>query len=295
MNFYRSASCGYGCGESDGDLRAGTSSRIIRIQILSNWTRIPLEHIVPAENIQRTITFDLDFYIYESIVRSLTLRWLAPTKRLLWMAAGIEYIEPELLNWIDRIPKSSVYYDLGASNGIFAVYAAKRGLNVVAIEPDPSNFFLLSWNTFLNCAPSVHLSPFNVAASDHFAAGELFIRKMELGAHEKVVSQALSVSGETFRAEYVHPIQLVHFDKWVDLLRLPKPQYLKIDVDGHEIPVLHGASRALRNCEQIFIEIEDSKYSELDYMLRQLGLTLVEKYQVQNYEGLWNCIYTRLA
>jgi len=144
---------------------------------MSAWKRIPVEDIVPAEILERSAAFNLDQYVFDSTVRGLPLRWLAPSKRLLWMAAGPEYIEPELLDWIDRIPKSSSYYDLGASNGIFALYAAKRGLNVVAVEPDPANYFLLSWNAFLNRGADTHITFFNVAASDHFAASTLSSEK----------------------------------------------------------------------------------------------------------------------
>lgn len=53
--------------------------------------------------------------------------------------------------------------------------------------------------------PDTRIAPFNVAASDHFAVGTLYIRKMELGAHEKIVAKPLTVSGETFVAEHEHP------------------------------------------------------------------------------------------
>lgn len=259
------------------------------------WKHIPVEELVPAEVLSRAKSFNLEQYVYESTVRNVDLRWLAPSKRLLWMAAGIEHIEPELLDWIDRIPKSSVYYDLGASNGIFALYAAKRGLSVLAIEPDPSNYFLLSWNAYLNRAPDTSIAAFNVAVSDQFAAGKLFIRNMELGAHEKIVSNPQAVSGETFVPDHIHPIQMVHFDKWIELFGLPKPEYIKIDVDGHEIHVIQGALQSLRHCKQVFVEIENAKFEKINEMFEALGLKMAEKHQVQNYADLWNCIYTRHA
>lgn len=260
---------------------------------MATWKHIPVEDLVPAATLSRAMDFNLEQYVYDSNARGINLRWLAPSKRLLWMAAGIEHIEPELLDWIDKVPKSSAYYDLGASNGIFALYAAKRGLNVIAIEPDPSNYFLLSWNAFLNRGPDTNIGAFNIAASDEFSVGELFIRKMELGAHEKIVSAPLTVAGESFVPDHIHQIQMVHFDKWIELMHLPEPEYIKIDVDGHEIPVIRGASQSLRRCKQVFIEIEAAKHKELDDMLRELGLEMTEKYQVQNYSDLWNCIYSR--
>ena len=262
---------------------------------MSTWKRIPIESIVPAKILKRADSFNLEDYVYKSTVRNFNFRWLAPTKRLLWMAVGQEYIEPELLDWIDQIPRSSNFYDLGASNGIFAIYAAKRGLRTVALEPDPANYFLLSWNTFLNQGTDFHITPLNVAASDHFGIDNLFIHKMELGTHEKIVSNPLSVFGENFKPEHIQPIQLVHFDKWIALLGLPKPQYIKIDVDGHESSVLHGATESLRGCNQLFIEIEDSKFCELNRILTDIGLFMKEKYPVQNYSGLSNYIYAKTA
>ena len=92
----------------------------------------------------------MEDFVYESTVRGKPLRWLGLSRRLLWMAAGRELIEPELLDWIDTIPKGEVLYDVGASNGTFALYAAASGASVYAFEPDPSNYFLLSYNNYLN-------------------------------------------------------------------------------------------------------------------------------------------------
>ena len=260
---------------------------------MKTWKHVPVESLVSPEVLAQAEAFDLGKYCYDTEVRGLSLRWLALNKRLLWMAAGIEQIEPELLDWIDRIPKSSVYYDFGASNGIYALYAAKRNLNVIAVEPDPSNYFLLSWNAFLNRGDDIDMSAFNVAVSDRFAAGKLYIHKMELGTHEKIVNAPLAVSGEAFVPQHVHAIQLVHFDKWVTQLGLPKPEYVKIDVDGHEVPAINGAMESLRGCKEVFIEIEDTRLDELGSMFRRLGFGMVAKHQVQKYESLWNCIFAR--
>ena len=260
---------------------------------MKTWKSVPVESLVPQDVLARAEAFDPGEYSYETEVRGLSLRWLALSKRLLWMAAGIEHIEPELLDWIDRIPESSVYYDFGASNGVFALYAAKRKLKVIAIEPDPSNYFLLSWNAFLNRGAEVDISAFNVAVSDRFSAGKLYIHKMELGTHEKIVGAPLAVLGDTFAPQHVHAIQLVHFDHWVAQMGLPQPEYIKIDVDGHEMPAIKGAMESLRGCKEVFIEIDDAKLDELVSTFGQLGFSMIGKHQVQKYEGLWNCIFAR--
>ncbi|RFU47455.1 FkbM family methyltransferase [Paraburkholderia sp. DHOC27] len=258
---------------------------------MKTWKHVPVESLVSADVLAQAEQFALGKYTYESQVRGLNFRWLALSKRLLWMAAGIEHIEPELLDWIDQIPESSNYYDFGASNGIFALYAAKRKLKVVAIEPDPSNYFLLSQNAFLNRGDDVDISAFNVAVSDRFSVGKLYIHNMDLGTHEKIVDAPLTVSGESFVPQHVHTIQLVHFDAWIKQLGLPAPKYIKIDVDGHETPAIDGATESLRGCKEVFIEIEEAKMAELSARFEQLGFKLIAKHQVQKYEGLWNCIF----
>jgi FkbM family methyltransferase len=260
---------------------------------MKTWKRIPVETLVSPDVLARAETFALDTHCHEFDVRGKSLKWLAPSKRLLWMASGIEYIEPELLDWIDRIPTSSAYYDIGASNGIFALYAAAQKLKVIALEPDPANYFLLSWNAYLNRGKDIDISAFNIAASDEFSVGNLYIRTMELGAHEKIVGSPQAMSGEVFVPQNVHAIQLVHLDKWIAQFGLPSPEYVKIDVDGHESRVLKGAMESLRKCKEVFIEIDQAKLDELCGTLAEAGLSMSEKHQVQNYEGLWNCIFTR--
>ncbi|QTN30434.1 hypothetical protein HZ993_12125 [Rhodoferax sp. AJA081-3] len=105
---------------------------------------VPLEELVASKTLQSVDSFVLDDYVYTSTIRGIELSWLCLSRRLLWMATGHEHIEPELLNWIDAMPPRSVMYDIGASNGIFSVYAAAKGVDVYAFEPDPSNYFLLS-------------------------------------------------------------------------------------------------------------------------------------------------------
>jgi len=74
---------------------------------------------------------------------------------------------------------------------------------------------------------------------------------------------------------------------------LPRPEYIKIDVDGHEMPAIKGAMESLRGCKEVFIEIDDAKLDELGSTFGQLGFAMIGKHQVQKYEGLWNCIFAR--
>lgn len=59
--------------------------------------------------------------------------------------------EPETLEWIKRMERGSLIWDIGANVGLYSIYAAKsRGCLVFAFEPSVFNLELLARNIFLN-------------------------------------------------------------------------------------------------------------------------------------------------
>ena len=213
------------------------------------------------------------------------------------MAAGHELIEPELLDWIDTIPKGEVLYDVGASNGIFALYAAAAGASVYAFEPDPSNYFLLSHNNYLNSSSSGRplKGCFNMALSDQLSTGTMHIKNMELGSHEKILDKRQDVYGADFEPAYSHAVLKFGMDELPKLLHLPAPKYLKIDVDGSEVEVLAGCRNSLLQAQSVFIELTTDFIQSPHYaVFEKSGLTLTGKHQVQNYSDLYNCIFDRV-
>ena len=259
---------------------------------------VPLEELVPAKTLQLVDSFAFDDYVYTSTIRGIELSWLCLSRRLLWMATGHEHIEPELLDWIDAMPRSAVMYDIGASNGIFSVYAAAKGVAVYAFEPDPSNYFLLSYNNYLNSSrgKSGVKGCMNFAISNEMAIGTMNIRKMELGGHEKILDKSVDVFGHTFAPAHTHAVVKYKMDDLPGILKSKSPTHIKIDVDGAEIEVLQGGSEVLKSAQSVFIELTDAAPGPQAHdMLLAFGFQLVSKHQVQNYEGLHNCIYERGA
>jgi FkbM family methyltransferase len=257
---------------------------------------IPLESLVSTEHLKKADAFHLDDFKYSTIVRGKKLEWLCLSRRLLWMACGHEYIEPEFLDWVDSIPPGEVLYDVGASNGIFSMYAAACGLRVISIEPDPMNYFLLAYNNYLNSkSTGVALEGcYNLAISKATKVGTIHIRRMELGGHEKILDKAKDVFGHEFRPEFSHSVLECALDELIDRVGLPQPKYLKIDVDGSESEALAGSKNCLKKVESVFIELtEEFMNSFAVSFFEGHGFTFKHKYQVQNYNGLFNCIFKR--
>jgi len=237
--------------------------------------------------------------ITDVVVRGLSMKYFTNNKRLLWIAGGLEYIEPELLDFIDSLDSGSVFYDVGASNGPFSIYAARKGLRVVAIEPEAQNFALLEMNHYLNNDKiQFPINSLNVALSDKTQLGKLYCAAYEGGGHMKIVDQPLKVlETNSFPPVHVQTVQKYSLDTLLEMFNLPRPNSIKIDVDGSEMKMLNGAHATFKflGLTKVFIEIAnpETEGAECIGWLNDHGFFLKKKTQVQHYEGLYNCIFMR--
>jgi FkbM family methyltransferase len=212
--------------------------------------------------------------------------------------------EPELLDFIDALPETAIYYDVGASIGHFALYAAMRIRKVIALEPEALNFATASLNHFLNreriAGDFVLL---NVAASDVLAIEHLAINLYGAGEHTKALQRAGRSEGASDARPTLHrqPVLTFPLDELTSRFSLPEPTHLKIDVDGAEASVLAGAKRCLANraLKQVFIELEAGEVEQqCSRLLAEHGFTLSERHGVRRisggyYEKLTNCVFVR--
>ena len=68
------------------------------------------------------------------------LRMLCHSNRALHDPLGFGRDEPETVAWIEAMPANAVLWDVGANIGLYALFAAKRGLRVLAFEPSAASF-----------------------------------------------------------------------------------------------------------------------------------------------------------
>ncbi len=55
-----------------------------------------------------------------------------------------------MIEWIDSIDSGSTFWDIGANIGLYSIYGAVKGLNVLSFEPSALNTFLISKNIEIN-------------------------------------------------------------------------------------------------------------------------------------------------
>lgn len=146
--------------------------------------------------------------------------------------------------------KGMVVVDIGAYVGLYTCMAAEivgSTGKVVAFEPDPNNFTVLTHNSSLNGFTNVILV--QSAVSDKAGTAKLYIK------HHGTVS---SLQGD---GDHVN-IAVNTLDRALDGLGVRKVDVIKIDVEGYEMNVLRGANNTINNNPDLIFIIASYHYPE---------------------------------
>lgn len=229
------------------------------------------------------------------------MRFAVPNMQNVWRANTFSSKEPETLEWVDRIPKGSVLWDIGANVGLYAVYAAKaRGCRVIAFEPSVFNLELLARNIVLNgLTREVTIVP--LPLSEERASNTMNMTSTEWGAALSTFGQDYGHDGAALRKVFEYQVVGLSMTDAVEFLHLPQPDYIKLDVDGIEHLILRGGAPVLRGVKGVLIEVNDNFREQAEGCSAQLtaaGLTMVEKRHsdmVENsdFRGAFNQIWAR--
>ena len=183
--------------------------------------------------------------------------------------------QPATIEWIDGFQPGSVFWDVGASIGVFSLYAALgTDTKVIAFEPAAVNYYLLS----ANCEANSLLDQIDCLLVG--LGSEPAIARLE-------VSQFRPGKSFSFRGHKDLPYEtkqaavVLSADQLVEQYGLPCPNYVKIDAPGSAEAIIAGVSRTLRRPEvrQIHLEVrEKSKGGQrIIEMLKQSGFTAMGK------------------
>lgn len=148
-----------------------------------------------------------------------------------------------------RLIDGSVFIDVGANIGTSSVYAMLSGhfANLVAVEPEQTNFDLLTLNLRTN-GLAERATLHRAAMGDHEGKVTLHLDGKNFGRHAIAADAPATPAGTV-------AVRMMTLD--VALESLPEGQtvgLIKIDVEGHELDVLKGAPMALRAGVPILVE-----------------------------------------
>lgn len=209
-----------------------------------------------------------------------------PTKITSFRAKTIYSKEPETIMWIDKFGgKKKIFFDVGANIGVYSLYYAKlyasNTKNVYSFEAQENNISLLKKNTILNKSNNQIVTlPFAL-----FNKNE--INYLIYSQENKYGIAATSFGKKSiFAREKTYKNLTISFniDFLINNFIIPKPNLIKIDVDGNELDIVLGAIKTInsKKCQSILIE----KGKDIDQIHRLLS----KKFKIY-FDGTSNRIY----
>jgi len=190
--------------------------------------------------------------------------------------SGIPHIQAELKNIlaiVNTLPERCVVVDAGANAGLVAIPIAQlikqRGGTVYAFEVQRMMFYALCGSVALNDLDNVLVSNTGLGASRSTLTALVpnYAFPQDFGMFSLVQgNEGILRANDQNRREGVEIVP-------IDELKLPRVDFLKIDVEGMEIQVLAGARQTLQSCrpwcwiEYWKVNIDDIKapFSGLPY------------------------------
>jgi len=252
-------------------------------------------------------------YVYNQIVNNamgrtqevehqgLSLIFSIPNALTKFRADTFSTKEPETLEWIDSMPQGSVVWDIGANVGLYSCYAAKRrGCTVFAFEPSVFNLELLARNIFVNgLTKLVTIIPLSL--SDRLAVSKLNMTMTDWGGALSTFNNSYGYDGKPLCKIFDFSTIGLPMNKVTELLEIPKPDYIKMDVDGTEHLILKGGAAVLQDVQSVLIEINDDfqqQREDATHYLIAAGLQLKEKRRWKGtdsspFEATYNQIWCR--
>lgn len=167
--------------------------------------------------------------------------------------AGPGYERHEVETFKRLVKPGDRVFDIGANMGYFTILFSRLvgpAGHVMAFEPDEESLLLLQKNIELNHAKNVQVFP--VALSEKASEGILYRCPFNVAMHRLYPSVCCDTEGKT--------VSVLRGDD----LGLGAPDFVKIDVEGFELPVLRGLENTLHRNSSLFLLSEFSPLSMLE-------------------------------
>ena len=257
----------------------------------SNFGRYVLDEISGSNNRrEKTVVYN-----------NIRLKFYIPNRLSYYRVNTFNTKEPETLNWIDKFEKKTTFWDVGANIGLYSCYAAKkRECKVFAFEPSIFNIEWLGKNIFLNkLVEKIVVIPSPL--SETVLENKLNFSSIEWGGALTTFGKSYGHDGKDLKKIFEFSTMGISMDEAKNLLKIPQPMYIKIDVDGIEYLILKGGEKVLLNTKELSIEVNE-KFTEqknnCDKYLKELGFSLREKkrsnlFKNTDYSTSYNQIWVR--
>lgn len=205
------------------------------------------------------------------------VRTLYESKFKLFVSSTHEYMryktantkEPEMLAWLKNCRNlygsdDFCFFDIGANVGLYSLYLASYNNNcsIYAFEPESSNYFSLNKNISINGFTNIKPLLCGLSSTDRFF--DLHVSILEAGAGAASLGSDYRHTDNSKRKIHKQPVLSLRLDSIIEDSYFKFPNFIKIDVDGHEDLIIDGGSRVLSDPRllSIIMEFEYKSTSE---------------------------------
>ncbi len=198
-------------------------------------------------------------YLLERIFRNCSFTMRTGLAKGLRRYYGFGFRPKFLLNDEERFLLGLDFYgqtvfDIGGYIGIYALFFARAvgsSGRVITFEPNPANYQELLRNLQLNKFSNVTALPLGLGR--HCGQVDLIINP--LYPSRGFVAEAQPQNAIQKKYSQTVPIKIITLDSLMQSKSLPSPDFIKIDVEGFELDVLHGMTEVLHVYKpRLFIE-----------------------------------------
>lgn len=203
--------------------------------------------------------------------------------------------EPETVQWLEEyVHAGDVLYDIGANIGVYSLIAAKNTEGkapIYAFEPGFPSFSQLCKNVVLNEVGNA-VVPLQIALSDKTGLVDFNYRSLLTGSSLHMLGSATDRDGKRFSPVFTQLVPTYRLDDFVREFQIPRPQHIKLDVDGTEMDILRGAEEILasESLRSLILEISSDDASLIEF-LGDRGLVIQSQHAHGKY--VQNCVFVK--
>ena len=214
-------------------------------------------YCINTPNRKKAKIYDAFYPVYDARILGEKIQLYCPNVKVFKRGESVLRKEPETIEWISTFSPEATLFDIGANIGLYSLLAAKKGLRVVAFEPESQNFAVMNANLHLNSLDD-RISALNIALSDRDSLDYLYMPAFSYGTAFNQFGAPPEETGGVSRNAFKQAVISYTLDDFLKKYPQPVPTHIKIDVDGIEAKIIAGATETLESphVQSLLIELD---------------------------------------
>lgn len=192
-----------------------------------------------------------------------------------WNIASSGHWEEDVFDAIVRLLEpGTIFWDIGAWNGVHSLFAEKLGAQPYSLEPDPAAYIDLKHNFVANASIG---KAFNVALGA--VDGEIpLYTNGEFGNSESTI---LADRMHNKRSVMVNCVTLATF--WNEWLKFRNVSLIKVDVEGGESVIIPAAAAWFKKYQiPMILSLHPGWFKDPEHDIANISLVLSPVYSIYN-------------